>query len=90
MVNQPVPEDVSEAIAAGRKIDAIKLLRMQWGIGLAEAKEIVDNASARGVRSGGTGDYRIEHRHKEDKGIMRLVVVMAALAAVIGLYYFLA
>ena len=56
MVNQPVPEDVSEAIAAGRKIDAIKLLRMQWGIGLAEAKESVDNASARGVRSGGTGD----------------------------------
>ena len=90
MVNRPVPEDVREAIAAGRKIDAINLLREQWGIGLAEAKKFVDVASARGIRSGGTGNYQIEHRHKEDKGIMRLLVVLAVLTAVIGLYYFLA
>lgn len=37
-----LPQDVLAAIRANRKIDAIKLLREQRGLGLKEAKHIVD------------------------------------------------
>ncbi len=40
-LHQLEPE-VQSALNAGRKIDAIKILREQRGIGLKEAKEIVD------------------------------------------------
>lgn len=40
--NQDLPEDVIEAIQAGRKIEAIKLLRGHWDLGLKEAKETVE------------------------------------------------
>jgi hypothetical protein len=39
---------VEDLIAAGRKIEAIKLYRQKQGVGLKEAKEAVD-AMARGV-----------------------------------------
>jgi ribosomal protein L7/L12 len=38
-----LPENVREALAKGRKIEAIKLLREATGIGLKEAKDIVEN-----------------------------------------------
>lgn len=41
-----VPENVREAIAAGQKIVAIKLLREATGIGLANAKVIVDRMAS--------------------------------------------
>jgi hypothetical protein len=37
-----LPADVTEAIRANRKIDAIKLLREHRGLGLKEAKHAVD------------------------------------------------
>lgn len=37
-----LPDQVVSAIQAGRKIDAIKLLRETQGIGLKEAKHAVD------------------------------------------------
>lgn len=37
-----LPSDVVSAIHAGRKIDAIKLLRESSGLGLKEAKDEVD------------------------------------------------
>ncbi|MEM9567273.1 MAG: hypothetical protein AAF974_03110 [Cyanobacteria bacterium P01_E01_bin.34] len=37
-----LPPDVVAAIADGRKIEAIKLLRNQWRISLPEAKSLVD------------------------------------------------
>jgi len=36
--------DVMQAIEAGRKIDAIKLLRAERGIDLKAAKDIIDDA----------------------------------------------
>lgn len=42
-----LPADVAAAIAEGRKIVAIKLLREATGLGLANAKVIVDRAAAR-------------------------------------------
>ena len=45
-----VPANVREAIAAGQKIVAIKLLREATGIGLANAKVIVDRMAAEHAR----------------------------------------
>jgi hypothetical protein len=40
-----LPGDVIDAIERGRKIEAIKLLREATGLGLANAKVLVDRAS---------------------------------------------
>lgn len=41
-MTQPLPADVQAALDAGRKIEAIRLLREQTGMGLAEAKAAVE------------------------------------------------
>jgi len=46
METNPDPElpiEVIDAIRANRKIEAIKLLREHWGMGLKEAKQAVDD-----------------------------------------------
>ena len=53
----PIPEELSpavmSAIMSGKKIQAVKLLRQETGLGLREAKAIVDAVSAQqGVESG--------------------------------------
>ncbi len=40
----PLPYDVRAALAAGRTLDAIKLLRQTKGVGLKEAKALADEA----------------------------------------------
>ncbi len=40
---------VYQLLATGRKIDAIKLIREETGLGLAEAKEIADVLSGHGA-----------------------------------------
>jgi ribosomal protein L7/L12 len=42
MPMQPLPEDVRQALDAGRKLDAIRLLRVHTGLGLAAAKAAVE------------------------------------------------
>lgn len=46
-----VPQAVHDAVAAGQKIVAIKLLREATGIGLANAKVIVDRLATRHARN---------------------------------------
>lgn len=41
-IESPLPSSVMEALQAGNKIQAIKLLREQTGISLKEAKDTVD------------------------------------------------
>ena len=50
--NDLLPGPVREALDKGHKLEAIKLLREATGMGLAEAKALVEN-QARGVRPGG-------------------------------------
>ncbi|MEX0708677.1 MAG: hypothetical protein WD078_11990 [Woeseia sp.] len=42
-----LPPEVTQAIKEGRKLVAIKLLRESTGMGLANAKVVVDRATAR-------------------------------------------
>ena len=43
-----LPPEVLEAVKGGRQIEAIKLLRQSTGLGLADAKQLID-AHARGM-----------------------------------------
>jgi len=73
------PEVIAE-INADRKISAIKLLREQQGIGLKEAKEIVDAYTER-------RQPRARSRaSRSDGGMGRLLLVAVVAAIVYGLY----
>jgi len=47
ITDKDLPPEVVEAIRSGRKIEAIKLLRISTGLGLANAKVLVDSAARR-------------------------------------------
>lgn len=81
-----LPPQVMHALKAGRKIEAIKLLREARGIGLAEAKDAVEGVALAQPRAGKV------HRAaaKDDTGVGRLVLVLAVLGACLAAYYFLA
>ena len=77
-----LPEEVVAEIEANRKVTAIKLLRKRMGIGLKEAKELVDAyieqnppASAPQVA-------------KTDTGIGRIIILIIGVGAIYGLYKF--
>lgn len=55
-VADPITPEITAAIRAGRKIEAIKLYREAHGVGLKEAKDAVDAADAamRGLRTSPT------------------------------------
>ena len=70
-----LPAEVTAAIRAGRKIDAIRQLRAGRNIGLKEAKEIVD-----AYVEGHPGLQR-SRQPKTDTGIGRLLLVGVVLVA---------
>lgn len=47
VTEQELPADVVRAIKDGKKIEAIKILRESKGLGLANAKVLVDRAASR-------------------------------------------
>lgn len=73
-----LPVDVIDALHAGRKIEAIKLLRKHRGIDLKEAKDIVD-AYARE-----NDDLIVE---REDTGSLTSLMVLILVFAIA--YFFL-
>lgn len=77
-----LPPEVIAAIQAGRKIDAINRLREATGLGLADAKTVIDRAHAQrpkvALRSSPT---------RNDTGMPRLVVLLSVVAVVVVVYY---
>jgi len=51
ITDRDVPPEVVQAVADGRKIVAIKILRESTGLGLANAKVIVDRLASKQERS---------------------------------------
>ncbi len=81
-----LPPEVVAEIEANRKVTAIKLLRQQQGIGLKEAKQIVDAYSAEhpgsAGQSGGT-----EHKLPEtDTGLGRIVILIIGVTVIFAVY----
>jgi len=74
-------DEVIALAAAGRKIDAIKQLRAERGLGLKEAKDVVDGIST-------TPDSGTRHTAgREDRGTSRLLFVFVVLVIVVAAYY---
>lgn len=77
VTDEQLPSAVLEAIAAGRKIEAIKLLREATGLGLANAKVLVDRAASRHAEQ--TGGLAAP-REESNSGRLVGVLALAALA----------
>ena len=72
----PVPSDVLELASQGKKIEAIKRLREQTGMGLKEAKEAVERATG-GTKSGCMVAF-----------LLLLVIGLGAVLAGAGVHFF--
>ena len=77
-----LPQEVAEAIAAGHKIEAIKLLRERTGVGLKEAKDVIDSTMR--DDAGMATQHRAGPRN--DTGVGRLLLILLVLGAVLGGY----
>lgn len=75
-----LPDDVVAEIHANRKIEAIKRLREQRGIGLKEAKDAVDRYISQLPQGA------IRPTQRTDSGLGRLLVVGAGAMAIYLLY----
>ena len=78
-----VSEAVVAALAAGRKVDAIKLVRAEHGLGLKEAKMLVDR-----MEVPASSYQRVKAPHREDSSTARFLVIVAALGILAAAYYF--
>ena len=70
-----LPVSVLQAIQSGNKIEAIKLLREQTGLGLKEAKDAVEGMPRR--QAEGTGLFPTIEKPKSGNGVWWLVSFVA-------------
>jgi hypothetical protein len=82
----PLPAEVRAALEKGEWIEAIKLLRASGGMGLKEAKDVIDRQRATAVRAKASLDdrQRAPGEVRRIPGIVWLVliVVLAVVALV--------
>lgn len=83
--DRDVPPDVMMAIAAGNKIQAVRLLRAHTGLGLATAKRLVDHIA----RSQEGETPGIETQFTEVGGSKGFAVIVVACLLAWLLYQFL-
>lgn len=83
ITEQDLPSDVVQAIEQGKKIEAIKRLREATGIGLANAKVLVDRAATRYV----TKDPLPAMVHEESSGA-RLLRMLLLVTLLFAFYHF--
>jgi ribosomal protein L7/L12 len=78
-----VSDDVISAVGAGHKIEAIKILREESGLGLAEAKDVIDRlARTSQAESGETSDM------PEEGGAGGLIKMVVLIAIILGVYFY--
>ncbi len=85
VTDNELPTKVVQAIAQGRKIEAIKLLREETGLGLANAKVLVDRAARRHAQQNPQVPGITE-----ESNTGRLVGMMLLLFLAFGVYRFVA
>jgi len=78
-----ISDQVIAAIDAGRKIEAIKTLREETGLGLKEAKDVVDGLvrAKRGESAGSPGMV-------EEGGAGGMIKMLVVIAVVLGVYFY--
>lgn len=82
-IRREYSDDIVNAVIAGRKIEAIKLLRLQHGIGLKEAKHEIDK-----LHQELRGDPRTGATMAEEGGAGGVLKLVIAVAALFALYWF--
>ena len=80
-----LPLQVQSALKAGRKIEAIKLLRKATGMGLMEAKDAVESVPLLGSQA----DRPHRAAAKNDTGVGRMILVFVVLGSCVAAYLFL-
>ncbi len=75
-----IPEAVIAEIRANRKVNAIKLLRKHLGIGLKEAKEIVDSYIDENPPA------PLSRAPETDTGIGRIIILIIGVGLIFGAY----
>lgn len=83
VTDDQLPPDVLDAVKAGNKIVAIKLLRAATGLGLANAKVLVDRAAARHASNNPK-----QPGFAEDRGRSPILSLLLLLAAAYAAYHF--
>ena len=78
-----VSEEVLAAVDAGRKIEAIKILRDETGLGLADAKHVVDSL----VRER-RADPAVPVGMVEEGGAGSVIKMVVVIAIILGLYFY--
>ena len=78
-----ISDQVIAAIDAGHKIEAIKVLREETGLGLSEAKDVVDSLARAKRGESGAGPGMVEEGGAG--GMIKMIVVIAA---ILGVYFF--
>ncbi len=83
MEEQELSPEIFQLLAQGRKIEAIKLIREETGLGLAEAKELAEAISGhRGP------DTTPPPAMKEEGGAAGILAIFAAVLIAFLLYVF--
>lgn len=83
LTDKQIPTEVLRAIEEGRKIEAIKILREATGLGLANAKVLVDRVS----RTHGPKKEILSFKD-ESSGVGKLLASLVALMAAATAYFF--
>lgn len=78
-------KDVVNAIRSGRTIEAIKLLREERGLGLKEAKELVDAYDEK--HPSAAADEVVQRQSGGGAGVFVVIVVL--ITAAYAAYYYL-
>ncbi len=83
MEEQELSPEIYQLLAQGRKIEAIKLIREETGLGLAEAKEIADALSGHSAT-----DTPPPPAMKEEGGARGFLAIVAAVLIAYFVYAF--
>ena len=83
MEEQELSPEIYQLLALGRKIEAIKLIREETGLGLAEAKEIADALSGHSAT-----DTPPPPAMKEEGGAGGFFAIVAAILIAYFVYAF--
>lgn len=75
-----LPDDVIAEIQANRKVTAIKMLRVHKGIGLKEAKELVDAYADSNPPTAG------HQMPRTDSGLGRIAILILGVAVIFVIY----
>lgn len=81
-MHRELPDVAVAALANGRKIEAVKLVRREWGVGLKEAKDAVDQYLSAQYPSVDT-----RRAPTVESGTGRLLWLIIVVAAALGAYY---